>query len=332
MKKLLLIILLFGQFAYAQKTENEFGKISQQEIEMKNYTKDKGAKAVILYDKGLSIFFDTDNGYDIRFTRHKRIKIFDKSESQNAEVSIPYYVDGYGKTETVKSIEAVTYNTLDGRLTKKRLDPSTIYEERINERWYNKKFVFPDVQDGAIIEYRYVLETPFHFNLPDWTFQDKIPTIYSEYQVSMIPFYEYVFVVQGISRFDYQNTVVAKEKRTWGSVVMSHGKNMGSGVEFQDYVHTYVLKDVPAFNDESYISSVSDYIIQMDFQLAKFHSPRYGTSDIISTWPDLNESLLKHEKFGKYLKRSSKIAKKIISEDLNLGNKDNKQKAEERWV
>ena len=329
MKKLLLIILLFGQFAYAQKTENEFGKISQQEIEMKNYTKDKGAKAVILYDKGLSIFFDTDNGYDIRFTRHKRIKIFDKSESQNAEVSIPYYVDGYGKTETVKSIEAVTYNTLDGRLTKKRLDPSTIYEERINERWYNKKFVFPDVQDGAIIEYRYVLETPFHFNLPDWTFQDKIPTIYSEYQVSMIPFYEYVFVVQGISRFDYQNTVVAKEKRTWGSVVMSHGKNMGSGVEFQDYVHTYVLKDVPAFNDESYISSVSDYIIQMDFQLAKFHSPRYGTSDIISTWPDLNESLLKHEKFGKYLKRSSKIAKKIISEDLNLGNKDNKQKAEE---
>lgn len=327
MKNLLIVGLLICQFAYAQKVEIEFGKISQDEIEMKSYKKDKEAKAVILYDKGKSIFFDTDKGYDIRFTRHKRIKIFDKSESQSAEVSIPYYVDGFGKTETVKSIEAVTYNTVDGRLIPKRLDPSTIYEERINERWYNKKFVFPDVQNGAILEYRYVLETPFHFNLPDWTFQDKIPTVYSEYQVSMIPFYEYVFLVQGISRFDYQNSVVAKEKRTWGSVAKSYGQNVGSGIEFQDYVHTYVLKDVPAFKDESYISSINDYIIKMDFQLAKFHSPSGSTSDIISTWTELNESLRKHERFGKYMKKSSGIAKKVLSKELNLSGDSDKEKA-----
>lgn len=138
MKTLLIISLLLSQFAYGQKLEIEFGKISQKEIEMKSYEKDKRAKAVILYDKGKSVFFDTDNGYDIRFTRHKRIKIFDKSESQYTEVSIPYYVDGYGKTEIVRSIEAVTYNIKDGRLIQKRLDPSTIYEERINEQWYNK--------------------------------------------------------------------------------------------------------------------------------------------------------------------------------------------------
>jgi hypothetical protein len=327
MRNLLIIGLFISQFAYSQKVEKEFGKISHEEIEMKSYEKDKEAKAVILYDKGKSIFFDTDKGYDIRFTRHKRIKIFDKSETQSAEVSIPYYVDGYGKTETIKSIEAVTYNTIGGSLTQKRLDPSTIYEERINERWYNKKFVFPDVQDGAILEYRYVLETPFHFNLPDWIFQDKIPTVYSEYQASMIPFYEYVFLVQGISRFDYQNSIVAKEKRTWGSVNKSYGQNVGSGVEFQDYVHTYVLKDVPSFKDESYISSINDYIIKMDFQLAKFHSPTGSTSDIISTWTALNESLLKHEKFGKYLKSSSGIAKKVLSEELNLSGDSDKDKA-----
>jgi len=326
MKFLLIFSLLLSQYTYAQKLVVEFGKISQEEIEMKSYEKDKQAKAVILYDKGNSIFFDTDNGYNIRFTRHRRIKIFDKSKSQNAEVSIPYYVDGNGKTETINSIEAITYNTRDGKLTQKFLDPSTVYEERINERLYNKKFIFPDVQDGAILEYRYVLETPFHFNLPDWTFQDMNPTVYSEYQVSMIPFYEYVFLVQGISRFDYQNSTVAKEKRTWGNVNLLYGKNVGSGIEFQDYVHTYVLKDVPAFNDESYLSSINDYIIKMDFQLAKFHNPNGGNFDIISTWSALNESLLKHEKFGKYLKSASKIAKQILTEELILGNKDNRQK------
>lgn len=329
MKNLLIIIFFLSHFAYSQNLQREFGKISQEEIEMKSYQRDKDAKAVVLFDKGNSIFFDTDKGYDIRFTRHKRIKIFDKSESQYAEVSIPYYVDGYGKTEIIKSIEAITYNSKDGILTQKRLDPSTIYEERINEQWYNKKFVFPDVQDGSIVEYRYVLETPFHFNLPDWTFQDRIPTIYSEYKVSMIPFYEYVFLVQGISKFDYQNSVVANEKRTWGNVSDIYGKVVGGGIVFQDYVHTYVLKDIPAFKDESYISSINDYIIRMDFQLAKFHYPNGGTSDIISTWPALNQSLLKHEKFGKYLKSSSKIAKEVLSEKLSLFNKDNKQKAEE---
>lgn len=329
MKNLLLICLLLSQFAYSQRVEKKFGIISQDEIDMKSYEKDKEAKAIILYDKGNSIFFDTDNGYDIRFTRHKRIKIFDKSESQYTEISIPFYVDGYGKTETIKSIQAVTYNMVDGRLIRKNLDPSTIFEERINERWYNKKFVFPDVQDGAILEYRYVLETPFHFNLPDWTFQDEIPTIYSEYQASMIPFYEYVFLVQGITRFDYQNAVVAKEKRAWGSINKSYGQNVGSGVEFQDYVYTYVLKDVPAFKDEAYISSINDYIISMDFQLAKFHSPRGGTSDIISTWSELNEALMKHENFGKYLKKSSKIAKKVLSEELKPGNKNLTGKAQQ---
>lgn len=329
MKCLLIICFLLCQYAYSQKIELEFGKLSREEIEMKSYEKDQEAKAVILYDKGTSVFFDTENGYDIRFTRHKRIKIFDKSASQHAEVSIPYYVDGYGKTEIVESIEAFTYNVTDGSLSRKMVDPSTVYDERINEQWYNKKFVFPDVQDGAILEYRYVLETPFHFNLPDWTFQDKIPTVYSEYQVSMIPFYEYVFIAQGISRFDYQNSEVAEEKRTWGSVSMSYGQNVGSGVVFQDYVHTYVMKDVPAFIDESYISSINNYIIKMDFQLAKFISPSGGTADVISTWTALNESLLKHEKFGKYLKSSSKYAKKILSEDLNLGSKGNNQKAKE---
>ena len=322
-----LLCLLTSHMLISQRMELTFGAISPDEIEMTSYEKDEEAKAVVLYDKGESVFFDTDKGYDIRFKRHKRIKIFDKSGSKEAEISIPYYVDGYGKTEVVKSIEAITYNVENGRLLKKRLDPSSIYEERINQRWMNKKFVFPDVQDGSILEYRYVLETPFHFNLPDWTFQSKIPTIYSEYQVQMIPFYEYEFIVQGVTKFDYQQSEIAKKKRTFGTVAKAYGQNVGNGVEFQDYIHTYALKDVPAFKDESYITSINDYITKMDFQLAKFHSPQGGTSDIISTWFHLNEELLKHEKFGKYLKNSSRIAKKVLTEEIDLAGLQNQEKA-----
>lgn len=328
-KVLLITIILLSQVAFSQKLEVEFGKISQEEIGMKSYENDKKAKAVVLFDIGKSLFFESNNGYDIRFTKHKRTKIFDKSASQYAVVSIPFYIDGDGKSETVVSIEAVTYNFSNGSIIQKKLDPSTVYQEQISERWYNKKFIFPDVQDGSILEYRYVLETPFQFNLPDWIFQDKIPTVYSEYQVSMIPFYEYKFIAQGITKFSYHNTALGEGKRSWGSVVKSFGQNVSTGIEFQDNIHTYVMKNVPAFVDESYISSINDYIIKMDFQLAKVNNPGGGTIDIMSTWSALNESLIKHEEFGKYLKNSSKNAKKVITEELKLEGKESRQKAKE---
>ncbi|MEQ8549174.1 MAG: DUF3857 domain-containing protein [Cyclobacteriaceae bacterium] len=322
MKKILILVLLLSQSAYSQTLEIEFGKITIDELKMKSYEEDKEAKAVILYDKGKSIFFQTENDFNIRFKRHKRIKVFDKTQSQYAEVFIPFYDDGYGTTEIVKSIQARTYNIVDGIFTTKELDPSTVYDEQINARWHMKKFVFPDVQDGAILEYSYVLESPFLFNLPDWTFQDKIPTVYSEYQVNMIPFYEYVSINQGISRFDYQNTEVAEESRTWGSI-------RSGGIGFKDYVSTYVMKDVPAFRDESYILSFDDYIMKMDFLLAKYHSSTGRTTEIISTWPELNESLLKHDYFGEYLNKSSKFAKKVLAENLTIENQDENEKAKQ---
>lgn len=291
---------------------------------MVSYDKDHEAGAVVLFDIGEAVFYKTDKGdYDIRFTRVKRIKILDQTAYDYAEISIPFYVDGYGRTEVIKSIKAFTYNILeDGYVERTELDQSSVFEEIINDRWRRKKFVFPDVKDGSVLEFRYVLETPFHFNLPDWSFQDRIPTIYSEYTARMIPFYEYIFIVQGISSFDYQKSVVGKQKRTWGNLTKGYGKNIGDGIEFQDYIHTYALKDVPAFKDEAYITSINDYIVKMDFQLAKLHSPNGGVTEIMSTWPEFNKALFKHDNFGKYLKSCTRYAKKVFESDLDIAGKE----------
>lgn len=323
MKKLILINLLFTQILFAQTTHLNFGEISKEEIEMTEYEKDLNAKAVILYDKGRTKFVDRDGGYNIEHTRHKRVKIFDKSETSQTEVTIPYYVDGRGKTEKVKSIEAITYNFENGKLKQRKLDVKTsVFSEKIGQNWYQQKFIFPDVQDGSVLEFKYVLESPFHFNLTDWKFQDVVPTIYSEYKVSMIPFYEYIYLVQGISKFSYQNSQISDETRTFGRVTKSLGQNVGSGFEFQDYDHTYVLEDVPAFVDESYITSVNDYILKMDFQLSKFYHPSGGSKEVISTWEKLNSELINNFHFGDYIKKSAKIAKKLYANELSFAGKD----------
>lgn len=303
---------------FSQEYSRKFGKLSQGEVDIKVYEKDPEAAAVVLYDIGESEFIDTEHGYEIQFTRTKRIKILSRPGIEHAEITLPYYVDGYGKTERYRTIEAFSYTMEDGRLVKVPLDESTIYEEIISDRWKAKKFVLPNVKEGTIIEYRSVLQTPFHFNLPDWVFQDVIPTIYSKYTVKMIPFYEYVFIVKGISKFSYQNSEAEKGlTRKFRSL------------EFHNLVHTYVLENVTAFKDEAYMTSPKDYLIRMDFQLAKFHSPDGSTNEIMSTWEDLNKSLIKQSSFGKYIKKSAKIAEKILEEELTLGDLDTEIKVKE---
>lgn len=314
---LLTIFTSYG-LAFSQDYPKKWGKLSQKEVDLKVYEKDSEAEAVVLYDIGESVFIDKESGYNIQFTRTKRIKILNRLGAVHAEIEIPYYVDGYGKTEIIRTVEAFSYNIENGKLIKTPLNENNIYEEIMNDRWKAKKFVVPNVKEGTIIEYKYVLETPFHFNLPDWVFQDMIPTIYSKYTVKMIPFYEYVFIAQGISKFSYQKSEVEKGlSRRFGSL------------EFQNMEHTYVLENVPAFKDEAYMTSAKDYLIKMDFQLAKFNNPSGGGKDVMTTWEDLNKSLLKHVNFGKYIKKSSKVAEKIIEEELTLIDLDDENKVEE---
>ena len=85
----------------------------------------------------------------------------------------------------------------------------------------------------------------------------------------MIPFYEYQFITQGIKRWDFQDSRIGTKDRYWGELAYVYGKEVAGGIKFQDYIHTFVLKDIPAFKDESYITSRQDYIIKMDFQLSE---------------------------------------------------------------
>ncbi len=330
MKKLLTTILIIITISSnAQITSKEFGKFTPEEIALETYRQDPSATAVVLFDIGKSKFIDSSGGgYNIQFTRTRRVKILSEDfDEKVATVEIPYYQDGASK-ETIMELQAYTIHFVDGTPRPKKVLATSIFDERINNNWSVKKFVFPDVQKGDILEYEYVFKTPFLFNLPDWEFQNKIPTIYSEYEVRMIPFYEYAFLVQGISRFDVRNSVVDNKKRAWGNVSRDKlGKIIGGGLEFQDYIHTFALKDLPAFKDESYITSINDYITKIDFQLSKINYPQGGTNDIVGTWPALIDDMIKSESFGRFIKSSKKYAKKEL-EQINLSGQSNQEKAE----
>jgi hypothetical protein len=322
--------LLISTSGFGQLFIAPFGAVADTDMDMVSYGPEPDAEAIVLFDVGESAFVDTpEHGYNIHFTRTRRVKILTRAGIDWATVSIPFYVEKPERSEKVVSLQAFTYNREDGRTFRKPLDPSTVFEEQINNRWRAKKFVFPDVKEGSVIEYRYTVETPFHFNLPDWNFQGNIPAVYSEYTVRMIPFYEYVYLAQGITKFDHQSSQVSTEKRVWGTLTkIDMGNTVGEGVEFSDYVHTYAMKNVPAFKDESFITSEEDYIMKIDFQLSKFNRPQGGSEEIITTWPLLIKRLMKHEKFGKYMNSSERFARKILENELQLSDMTPEKKCE----
>ena len=297
----IVLLILIRLTIQGQIFPKEFGKISKEEIELKQYSKNKDAEAIVLYDIAKSYFTRTENSFDIVFERTTRIKILSEAGIKWAEIEIPFYQEG-SIYERVYDIEAFSYNYENGGVIKSAFNKLNTYNEKINNSWNVKKLAIPNVKEGTIIEYRYKINSQYKFNLRDWEFQWKIPVLYSEYEVSMIPFYEYSWLLQGANKFDSQTSYVDKGiSRQFGSVT------------FEDMVHTYTMKDVPAFDNEEFITSSNDYIIKLDFQLSRINQLDGSKVDILTTWEDMNKDLLNHKDFNKYAQKSEKFASKLLN-------------------
>jgi len=280
-------------------------KVTKEELKIKAYLKDTLAEAYVIFDTGNTIFVDRGDELVIQHIRTSKIKILNNEGVKYAEISIPLYRDSKREREKLIRIEAYSYNLEGEEVVMTTFNEKEVFEEVVNDRWTRKKFVIPNVKEGTIMEYRYVMETPFFFNLPDWEFQQKIPVKYSEYSVSVIPFYEYQFILKGAPDFDYRDT-----KKAGGL------KRSIYGVQFNDVTTVVAMKDLPAFRDETYISSIDDYLIKLDFQLARIFRPGGYTTDIMTNWKDLRKDYLSHDKFGGFIKKSRRPAEKILKSTL----------------
>lgn len=299
-----IVFLLLITFASrGQEFSKEFGKLGNAEINLVQYSKDPSAEAVVLFDMGESFFASTDSGFEVIYERTTRIKILTEAGLKYAEFEIPYYREG-NIYEKIYDIEGYTYNPVDGKLNKTAVNVSDAHDEKIDESWTLKKIAMPDARPGSIVEIKYRLISQYVFNLRDWEFQWGIPVVYSQYKVKMIPFYSYSWLLQGANKFDvmesYEDT----------------GLNRQFGpASFRDMVHIYGMKDVAALKDEEFITTRQDYIIKLDFQLAKVNHLNGSVENILTTWPKMLKELSGHSDFGKYIDKSQKLEKKLLNQE-----------------
>jgi len=298
----------------AQDFSHEFGKCSKDELQMSQYAKDSIAEAVVIYDIGKSYFQIGEGGYKLIFEKTTKIKIFNKAGIDWAQIEIPYYEEN-GKAEDIVDIQGNTYNLENGVIRTSPLDIKNTFDEKRSNGWLIKKFAMPDVKEGSVIEVKYKLSTPYIFQFRSWEFQWKIPVIYSEYTTMMVPFCTYRYILQGTNKL--------YDLKQYSDV---ESKQLG-GYTWRDKVYVFIMKDIPAFRDESFISAPDDYIIKVEFQLAEYINSLDSKQEIMTTWPKMIKELLNTPDFGDYVKSAQRQAKGIV-DTMKLETKTPQEKAE----
>ena len=173
------LLLLFITNVTAQ--EFKLGKVSIAELEQKVHPKDSSAAAAILYKKGKTrMEYDENYGFVIITEVETRIKIYKKEGYEWANQNVWYYNESDFK-EKVSFSDAVTYNLVDGKIEKTKLKSDGVFDEVLNKLRAQKKITMPNVKEGSVIEFNYIIRTPSDRMIREWDFQTSIPVNYSEF-------------------------------------------------------------------------------------------------------------------------------------------------------
>ena len=308
MKQKLLFCLVFyfsaATLIAQDKLKIKFGSVTADDFKTKIYAVDSNAAAVIIADVGSTqIVGNTKGSFSLQFRNYRRAHILNKNGYDMGDVKIELYTSGTAEEE-LESLKAVTYNLENGKVVETKLEVKTaVFKDRINKNKVVKKFTFPNIKEGSIIEYEYSIISDFIFNLQPWDFQGEYPCLWSEYKVAMPSFYNYVTLSQGYNQFFIKNS-------TTSTNVFNMTDSKGAGATERDNFtanvtdYRWVMKDVRALKEESYTSTLENHISRIEFQLSSIGEP-FTFRQVMSTWQIAAKNLLEDEDFGAQLKRDN---------------------------
>jgi hypothetical protein len=322
MKILPLFIILSSISAFSQDKVNlNFGKISPSDFNLpKNNIIDSNANAVIISDFGTTSFIGNKKGwFTLVSKRHTRIKIINEKAFDLATVRLDLYIEG-DEAEKLVDLKASTYTLEDGKIVDTKLEKNDLFEEKLDKNHIEKKFTMPAIRAGSIIEYTYTINSDFLFNTRPWAFQHvNYPCLWSEYKVTIPNLLIYVATNQGIHSFYIDQAEQGEEHY---SITTSAGdfyadQKQDLNVSAITNIHRYVMKDIPAFQIETYLTSPKNFLDRIELQLSKTSGDGETYTEAMDDWKKFSGHLLERDDFGAYLREGNFFGDKVLSEITN---------------
>jgi len=320
--KYLAIIFLFFITANA-KAQSGFNsenmEVTRSDLETNFYAKDTTANAIVLYEYGNS--YVDNNNFELYTEIKKKIKILNRKGFDKATIKEYLYYEG-SKHERMNHISATTFNLeSNGSITSTRLDKKDVFEEKYNDRYNITKFTLPNVKEGSVITYSYTVSTPYMYKYREWKFQDDIPKLYSEYRTSIPANWEYNIKLVGFKKL-YKHDMEKKARCLEG----------GNGT-YADCTETvYIMKDIPAFIEEDYMTTINNYLSRIEYELKTFKSFDGRVENITKTWKIADKEIKAMPEIGKQLGKRGMLKDILDNSITNEENPLKKAKAIYKYV
>jgi len=307
------LLLCSSSFGFSQERQTaEFGSPTDSEFALQRYEKDTTAAAVVLFEQGYNEFKTVGNYIRLIKNVYRKVKVFDSKRFNEGTVDIPLLVSD-GIREKVTHYKALTHN---GPI-KTYVSADAIFVTSIPQVGRVCRIVFPNVNDGSIIEYTYRLESPFFFNFNGWEFEGELPKLYSEFIGRIAGNYRYKSVMYGKHPLYFQSAEIEK-----GCFRPADHYSAADCV-----TSVYTMTDVPAFNKENYMLAASNYVTRIDFEPVEFVDHWGGRNKFSNDWKDVDKLFKKGDYTGKQLNNSGYFRRRLPGSILSKNNDLEKAKA-----
>jgi len=305
--KLLFFLLALLQVCLRTSAQDrskvKFGEVSPSDFNLPaSNIIDSNANAVIIEDVGSTTFIGNKKGwFTLVFKRQTRIKILNEKAFGLAVVRISLYMKDDDEEKLV-DLKASTYNLQSGQVISSKLEKNDLFKDKVDKNHVEERFTMPAVKSGSIIEYSYTINSDFLFNMPSWNFQHvSYPCLWSDYEAIVPNLLLYTIASQGIHQYYVNESKMGHQ--TYSVKTSGSGNTFDEGsqnlvVDAATNIHRFVMKDIPAFKIEDYLTSPENYIDKVEFQSSKVSSDGESYTDVMNSWEKTSEELLKRDDFG----------------------------------
>ncbi|MFI1773096.1 transglutaminase domain-containing protein [Thalassobellus citreus] len=306
----ILLSLCFCISSFAQ--DYKFGKVSKEELQEKFNPLDSSASATYLYKNRETYFrYQQGEGFSLVTEIHERIKIYNQEGFDYATHELLLFHRG-GNKEKVSNLKAYTYNLVNGKMEDTKLQKDGVFNTEYSEYRDLYKFTMPNIKEGCVIEFKYIITSDFISNVDEFVFQHDIPIKKLDARFEAPEYFNFKLNSKGfLSVIPKKNTkndkiTFTNKSRTGGNGFSTTNTSYStSDLNFLTHLTSYSLSDIPALKEEPYVDNINNYRSAVKYELSYVKMPQSPIEYYSTTWEDVVKSIYESSNFGLELEKSS---------------------------
>lgn len=284
--------MCLASVAWAQTLEPnlKWGKPTEAELNMTTYALDPEAEAVVLCSETYLRYDISKGSFKLKTSIKKRIKVLKEEGKAKANGGISYRYNGrrQGQCELLVKLKATAYNMVNGKLVKTKMEGEMVNHEDVNNSIRLTKYTVPQVTVGTVIEVEYEIESDFNY-IDDWLAQCDIPVLYTSFDVT-IPEY-FTFNIDELGGYPLEKKI--EDTNVTMSADTDDGLSQCGGKHY-----LFVGRNLPALQKKKLLYAPEAYGQRVLMELSAVQIPGRLYKNYTSTWANVDNQLLDHDRFG----------------------------------